>query len=86
MQLLTEGRTETIRGFKSKTGKKFDARVALDRDEKGIARGIKFDFNDVEAKTLKDASCPLCQGKIAVSKFGYQCVNNKKDEEGSCSF
>ena len=30
-QLLNEGITETIRGFKSKSGKKFDARVALSK-------------------------------------------------------
>lgn len=38
-ELLTNGRTGTIRGFKSKTGKKFDARVALSRDEAGKVTG-----------------------------------------------
>lgn len=85
-QLLKEGRTETIRGFKSKAGKKFDARLALDRDEDGKCKGIKFDFADVEAKTVKDAVCPICKGKIAVTPYGYSCVNNKRDEENSCSF
>lgn len=85
-QLLTEGRTETIRGFKSKAGKKFDARLALDRDGDGKCKGIKFDFADVEAKTVKDAVCPICKGKIAVTPYGYSCVNNKRDEENSCSF
>ncbi|MBQ1972697.1 MAG: topoisomerase C-terminal repeat-containing protein, partial [Treponema sp.] len=32
-ELLNSGRTGTIRGFKSKTGKKFDARVALNKQE-----------------------------------------------------
>lgn len=85
-QLLKEGRTETIRGFKSKAGKKFDARLALDRDGDGKCKGIKFDFADVEAKTVKDAVCPICKGKIAVTPYGYSCVNNKRDEENSCSF
>ena len=47
-ELLTNGRTGTIRGFKSKTGKKFDARVALNRDEAGKVTGLKFDFTDLE--------------------------------------
>lgn len=85
-QLLRDGRTETIRGFKSKAGKKFDARLALNRDENGKCTGIKFDFDDVEAKTLKDAVCPLCKGKIAVTDFGYRCVNNVKDDPNGCSF
>lgn len=47
--LLTDGRTETIRGFKSKTGKKFDACVALETDETG-RKYLKFDFDHAEAK------------------------------------
>ncbi len=85
-QLLTEGITDTIRGFKSKSGKKFDARVALDKDEEGKVKGIKFDFNNLEPVTLKDVSCPLCQGKIAKTPFGYGCTNYKKDDENSCRF
>ena len=56
-QLLTEGRTATIRGFKSKTGKKFDARIALKKDESGKVIGLKYDFSDVEAPKLKDVKC-----------------------------
>jgi DNA topoisomerase-3 len=85
-QLLSEGRTETIRGFKSKTGKKFDARVALSMDEEGKVKGLKFDFDDVEPVTLKDVVCPLCGGKIAVTPFGYGCTNYKKDDESGCRF
>jgi DNA topoisomerase-3 len=85
-QLLGSGRTETIRGFKSKSGKKFDARVALAKDETGKVTGLKFDFDDVEPVTVKDVSCPLCGGKIAVTPFGYGCTNYKKDDESSCRF
>jgi DNA topoisomerase-3 len=85
-QLLGSGRTETIRGFKSKSGKKFDARVALSKDETGKVTGLKFDFDDVEPVTVKDVSCPLCGGKIAVTPFGYGCTNYKKDDESSCRF
>ena len=34
-QLLTEGHTDTMRGFKSKTGKKFDACLKLEKTEEG---------------------------------------------------
>jgi DNA topoisomerase-3 len=85
-QLLGSGRTETIRGFKAKSGKKFDARVALAKDETGKVTGLKFDFDDVEPVTVKDVVCPLCGGKIAVTPFGYGCTNYKKDDESSCRF
>jgi DNA topoisomerase-3 len=85
-QLLNEGITDTLRGFKSKTGKKFDARVALAKDESGKITGIKFDFNNLEPLTLKDVKCPLCGGAVAVAPFGYGCTNYNKDDENSCRF
>lgn len=86
-ELLTNGRTATIRGFKSKTGKKFDARIALAKDEDGKVTGLKFDFEDLEQPKLKDAKCPLCGGDIVKTTFGYGCANyNKEDEENSCRF
>jgi DNA topoisomerase-3 len=85
-QILNEGITDTIRGFKSKTGKKFDARVALAKDETGKVTGIKFDFNNLEPLTVKDVKCPLCGGAIAVTPFGYGCTNYRKDDENSCRF
>lgn len=85
-QLLTEGRTATIRGFKSKTGKKFDARIALNKDESGRVTGLKYDFSDVEAPKLKDVKCPLCGGDMVKTPFGYGCANYKKGDPGSCRF
>jgi len=86
-ELLTNGITSTIRGFKSKTGKKFDARVALSKDETGKITGLKFDFNDLEPVKVKDVLCPLCKGDIVVTPFGYGCSNyNKEDPEHSCRF
>ncbi len=85
-QLLTEGRTATIRGFKSKTGKKFDARIALNKDESGRVTGLKYDFSDVEAPKLKDVKCPLCGGDMVKTPFGYGCANYKKGDLGSCRF
>ena len=86
-ELLTNGITGTIRGFKSKNGKKFDARVALSKDEAGKVTGLKFDFNDLEPVKVKDVLCPLCKGDIIVTPFGYGCSNYKKeDPEHSCRF
>ena len=85
-ELLTNGRTGTIRGFKSKTGKKFDARVALNRDEGGKVTGLKFDFTDLEPVKIKDVKCPLCGGEIIQTPFGYGCANYSKDNPESCKF
>lgn len=85
-ELLTNGRTGTIRGFKSKAGKKFDARVALGRDETGKVTGLKFDFNDLEAPKVKDVKCPVCGGDIVKTMFGFGCANYAKDNPDSCRF
>ena len=85
-ELLTNKRTGTIRGFKSKTGKKFDARVALNRDETGKVTGLKFDFTDLEPVKVKDVKCPLCGGEIIQTPFGYGCANYSKDNPESCKF
>lgn len=86
-ELLTNGRTATIRGFKSKAGKKFDARIALSKDEEGKVTGLKFDFTDLEQPKVKDVQCPLCGGDIVKTPFGYGCSNYDKDNESkSCRF
>ena len=85
-ELLTNGRTGTIRGFKSKSGKKFDARVALAKDETGKVTGLKFDFTDLEAPKVKDVKCPVCGGDIVKTMFGYGCANYSKENPDSCRF
>lgn len=85
-ELLTNGRTGTIRGFKSKAGKKFDARVALSKDETGKVTGLKFDFTDLEAPRVKDVKCPMCGGDIVKTMFGFGCANYSKDNPDSCRF
>lgn len=86
-ELLTNGRTATIRGFKSKAGKKFDARIALSRNAEGKVTGLKFDFDDLEQPKVKDVHCPLCGGDIVKTPFGYGCSKyNKEDESKSCRF
>ncbi|MCI5493544.1 MAG: DNA topoisomerase [Lachnospiraceae bacterium] len=83
--LLTKGRTGTIRGFTSKTKKKFDACIALGKNEEGKIV-LKFDFEHVEAKKLKDVKCPICGGDIVQTPFGYGCANYSKDDPDSCKF
>ena len=86
-ELLTNGKTATIRGFRSKAGKKFDARITFSRDGAGRITGLKFDFDDIEQQKLKDVVCPLCGGEIVRTMFGYGCSNyNKEDAEHSCRF
>ncbi len=85
-QLLTDGITETMRGFKAKSGKRFDARVALNKDESGKVTGLKFDFNNVEPKKVKDVACPKCGGAIVVTPFGFACENHRRDDDESCNF
>ena len=84
-ELLTEGMTKTIRGFKSKSGKKFDACLKLEKDENGVTQ-VRFDFDHVEAKKIKDAVCPLCGGEIVKTPFGYGCANYSSADENSCRF
>lgn len=55
-ELLKDGRTSTIRGFKSKTGNSFDARVTFAKEEDGKITGLKFDFQDVEPKKVEGVS------------------------------
>lgn len=84
-ELLTKGRTETIRGFKSKNGKRFDACIALVTDIDGKIN-LGFDFEHVEAKKLKEVKCPICQGDIVKTSFGFGCANYSADNPESCRF
>lgn len=87
-ELLTTQKTSTIRGFKSKTGKKFDACLILQKNEETGKHNIAFDFDNVEQKTVKDLKCPVCkEGNIVVTPFGYGCSRYNKDNPSeSCSF
>lgn len=86
IELLNTGTTKTIRGFKSKNGKKFDACLKLQKNEENKTR-IVFDFENVEAKTVKGVVCPICGGEIVKTSFGYGCKNySKEDSKQSCRF
>ena len=83
-ELIKNGHTQTLRGFKSKNGKKFDAVLTL--TEEDGRKKLKFDFEHVEAKKVKDAVCPLCGGDIVQTPFGYACANRSRDGKEGCSF
>jgi DNA topoisomerase-3 len=85
LSLLNDGRTETIRGFKSKSGKRFDACITIGKDDDGKVV-TRFDFEHVEPKKLKDVKCPICGGDIVKTAFGYGCANYNKEDEHSCRF
>ena len=85
-ELLKTGKTGTIRGFKNKDKKAFDACLVMKKNEEGKSE-ITFDFENVEAKTVKGVVCPVCGGEIVKTSFGYGCKNyNKDDPEHCCKF
>lgn len=86
ISLIKDGHTAVLSGFKSKKKKKFDAALALHKNEEGKIE-INFDFSQNQPKVLKDVVCPLCGGEIVHTSFGYGCSNyNKEDAEHSCRF
>lgn len=77
-KLLTKGRTGLIKGFTSKSGKKFNAYLVIDPETKDI----KFDFlSDKEREMV----CPICGKGMKKSKYGYICENFSRDGSG-CDF
>ncbi len=84
-ELLNSGITSTISGFKSKSGKSFEAKLSLDKDDAGKVLGIKFVFEN-EDEILEDLKCPKCGKRIIKGSWGYKCEDNKKGEEGGCDF
>lgn len=85
-ELINDKATKTIRGFKSKSGKRFDACLILKVNEAG-KHEVAFDFEKVEAKVIKDVKCPVCGGEIVKTSFGYGCKNyNRENPDKSCKF
>lgn len=79
-QLIKNGRTELIKGFKNAQGAVFDAFLIWNAGEQKIS----FEFptqSDIETKLF----CPICNGKILTTPYGFKCQNYKKEEDG-CSF
>ena len=66
--LLNRGRSGLIKGFKAKTGKKFNAYLVLNRE----TGEITFDFSSEAEKKLQ---CPFCHSSMEKSRYSYLCTN-----------
>ena len=56
-KLIEEGITDTIRGFKSKSGKRFDACLKLNKDEQTNKVSATFDFENVKPQKVEGIVC-----------------------------
>lgn len=74
-QMLTKGETSQIKGFKTKAGKTFDAKLKLNEEYSGF----EFIFEQAEVKEL-DITCPTCGGKIFDRGKFVHCENNTKEK------
>lgn len=75
-QLFTQKETEVIKGFKSKTGKNFDAKLVVD------GKTVTFKFEERKQEET-GVNCPFCGGDVTENKVAFGCSNWK---EKSCKF
>lgn len=73
-ELLLKGKTDEIKGFTSKAGKKFSAHLKLNPDKSGV----EFEFEDSKKALPVSVSgtnivCPKCGGKLYKTRFNYEC-------------
>lgn len=67
--LTGKGITGMISGFKSKSGKTFQARLKIDKEGKKVA----FDFDEPEVTEMKGKNCPCCGKKLTDDKWKLTC-------------
>lgn len=77
-QLLNKGRTGLLKGFVSKSGKKFNAYLVIDKE----SGDIKFDFMSEKEREMV---CPVCGKPMKKSKYGYIYSEFSRDGNG-CNF
>ena len=83
--LLEKGQTDRIYGFLTKNNSRFSAILKLDGDR------VVFDSSEFENQASESQNpigevvgkCPICQGNVVTTRFGYGCENYK---EKSCKF
>jgi DNA topoisomerase-3 len=96
-QLLSEGRTEVLEGFRSRLGREFAARAVLDSE-----RRLAFEFENATADDGDDdltpgeaiAKCPRCGAQVFARPRRYACENNRgsgadnkqEDAASACDF
>jgi DNA topoisomerase III len=67
-KLLIDGKTDLIKGFKSKAGSDFDASLVM------VENQVKFSFdNPADSEIL--GKCKLCDGNIIETPKAYSCSN-----------
>ncbi len=82
--LINNGKTGVIKGFKSKSKKSFSACLVLNKNDDG-KHTVNFDFSDNTPDIIEGVTCPKCGGNIYKTSFGYGC-SNFKDENIKCNF
>lgn len=84
-QLLIEKTTNEIKGFKSKSGKSFNAKLKFSlQEDNGISKA-KLEFLFDSPKESK-VNCPSCGKPLIISKYGYGCSSYKSKEDPGCGF
>lgn len=68
--LLNRGRSGFVRGFKARSGKRFNAYLVLNRENGEIT----FDFTSEAEKMLQ---CPFCHSSMDKSRYSYICKNTE---------
>ncbi len=77
--LCEKGKTNILKGFKNKKGKKFSAKLILDDNFK-----IKFAFPDKNQEKAEEIICPICKkGKIIDKGNFFGCSDYNKS---NCKF
>ena len=71
--LLEKGVTRQIKGWLSKSGKKFDAALRIKVDKLENKMELSFDFDAGRDKII----CPKCGGEVREGPKGYFCSNYK---------
>ena len=85
LKLIRDGKTDEIEGFRSKSKKKFNASLKLQKNEEGKTI-VAFDFDNTP-KPVEGVICPICGGQIVKTPFGFGCSNYSKEaSENSCRF
>lgn len=81
--LLSKGITRMIKGVavSVKTGKSFDAKIAL--EPQGSTHATRFDFGSKSSSgTIAGCMCPYCGKQVSATSWGFACEDYKK----GCSF
>lgn len=72
VNLISNGSTGEIKGFKGKSGKSFNAKLKMSYiEENGVKKAkVEFDFQEPEESSL---TCPKCGGNLAKEKWNFTC-------------